>query len=342
MAIPNCRIQLGSYAPHLSQLCAGFTTLQQRGLLQLEFAGLRNFHAEGMHRHNFMLEAQFDDGLVVAYDLEDGYGGAQQPELFDTQLSRVVRYFRRSYDHRQHSGMRNRTKLRPLGLNFHVTCPGNFFDAELPQPSAARQANEFVSHNSYPVYKALLVTQLLNPNDMLGAPGNLLEEVQAHNQLRIDILRACRDEFGERFFGGLEPSAYARDCAPDLVLSADACTKEAHLRRLRENYVCIAPQGLHGSNSWLMAECCAAGRALVIQPLRYEPQGNFARGQNYVAFTSVDECIRRLRELLRSPSTVHRMEAANAAYYHAHVRPDSLVLQTLRDAMPERFPVVQI
>lgn len=340
MALPNCRIQLGSYAPHLSQLCAGFTMLQQRGLLRLEFSRLKDFQAEGLHQHNFMLEAQFDDGFVVAYDVEDGYGGAQQPELFDTQLSRVLRYFRRSYDHRQHNGMRNRTKLRPLGLNFHVTCPGNFFDAAQPQLAAAHHANDFVSHNSYPVYKALFVTQLLNPN-MLGVAGELRDSVHAQNQLRLDILRACRDEFGERFFGGLEPSDYARNHAPKLLLPADECTKDAHLRRLRENYICVALQGLHGSNSWLMAECCAAGRALVIPPLRYEPQGNFVRGQNYVVFANVEECTRRIRELLRSPSTVHRMEAANSAYYHAHVRPDSLVLQTLRDAMPEHFPVVQ-
>ncbi|MCL2446572.1 MAG: hypothetical protein FWD06_07385 [Oscillospiraceae bacterium] len=342
MAVPNCRIRLGSYAPHLSQLCAGFTMLQQRGVLSLEYAGLANFVSEGTHRHNFMLEAEFDDGTVVAYDVEDGYAGVQQPELFDAQLSRVVRYFRRSYDHRQHNGMRNRMKVRPLGLNFHVTCPGNFFDTELPQSSIARYVNEFVSHNSYPVYKGLFVTQLLNPDDMPGIQGDLMDEIHMQNQLRMDILRACRDEFGERFFGGVEPGDYARECAPDLVLSADQCTKEAHLRRLRENYVCVAPQGLHGSNSWLMAECCAAGRAMIIQPLRYEPQGNFARAQNYVMFTNAEECTRRMRELLRSASTVHRMEAANAAYYHAHVRPDSLVLQTLRESMPGRFPVVQV
>ncbi|MCL2194717.1 MAG: hypothetical protein FWB76_02075 [Oscillospiraceae bacterium] len=342
MAIPICRIELGSYAPHLSQLCAGFAMLQQRGMLTVEYAGLKNFRDEGLHRHNFMLEAKFDDGTVLAYDVEDGYAGPQQKELFDTQLGRVARYFRRSYDHRQHNGMRNRMKVRPLGLNFHVSCPGNFFDAERPDAPTARNANDFVSHNSYPFYKALFVTQLLDPDDVPGIEGEALDEIHAQNQQKIDILRACCAEFGERFFGGLEPSDYAQKCAPDLLLSAETCSKDAHLRRLRENYVCIAMQGLHGSNSWLMAECCAAGRALIIQPLRYAPQGNFARAQNYVMFASVEECTRRVRELLRSPSTVHRMEAANAAYYHAHVRPDSLVLQTLREAMPGRFPVVQV
>lgn len=337
MGIPICRIRLGSVAPHLSQLCAGFTMLQQRGLLKLDHCELTNFCSEFLYPHNFVLEAEFDDGTVVAYDVEDGYTGLQQAELFDTQLSRVTRYFRRSYDHRQHSG-RNRTKVRPLGLNFHVTCPGNFFDELLPQPSTARHADEFVSHNSYPYYQALFVAQLLNPDHM---PYPLLDEIHTQNQLKMDMLRACRAEFDERFWGGLEPSDYANACAPDLVLPAEACTKEAHLRRLRENYVCITTQGLHGSNGWLMAECCAAGRAIIAQPLRFEPQGNFTRAQNFVVYNNVEECLRRVREVLRSTSAVHRMEAANAAYYHAHVRPDSLVLQTLRDSMPGRFPVVK-
>jgi hypothetical protein len=315
--------------------------LQHRGLLCLEYTGLANFRSEFLYPHHFMLEAEFDDGTVVAYDMEDGYGQPQQPELFDTQLSRVVRYFRRSYDHRQYNRMRNRMKVRPLGLNLFVTCPGNFFDDVLPQPTTAWHANELVSHNSYPFYHGLFVAQLLNPDDMPGVQGELLDEIHVQNQLKMDILRACRDEFGERFFGGLEPSDYANDCAPDLVLPADQCSKEAHLRRLRENYICVVPRGLQGSNSWLMAECCAAGRAMITQPLRYEPQGNFARAQNYVTFCDVDECLRRLRELLRNTSSVHRMEAANAAYYQTHVRPDSLVLQTLRESMPGRFPVVQ-
>ena len=160
MPAPLCRIRLGGIVPHLSQIAAGFTLLEQKGLLRLEHNGLSAFKRSGIYTHNIILEAQIGDA-VLAYDMADGYESILDKEEFGRQLERVTFYFKRSYDPKFHEGMQNQRKMRPLGLNYHVTCPGNFIDAG--RPSLALMPEDYMSHNSYTEYRGLFLARLWNP-----------------------------------------------------------------------------------------------------------------------------------------------------------------------------------
>jgi hypothetical protein len=108
-------------------------------------------------------------------------------------------------------------------------------------------------------------------------------------------------------------------------------SRARYLQLLRENYVCIAAEEPQQSIGWNVAEYSGAGRAIVSSPLRHELQGSFKRGRNYVEYDCAEQCVQRLGELLGHSPAIHRMEAANFAYYNAHVRPDAMVLCTLKD-----------
>ena len=346
---PLCRVRLGGFAPHLSQVAAGFTLLEQKGLLRLQNGGLAAFKRDGLYMHGVMLEAQIGDA-VLAYDLADGYEDILQKDEFDRQLERVTFYFKRSCDPNFHGGMANRRKLRPLGLNYYVTCPGNFIDARRAA-AGCYTAEEYMSHNSYPGYRGLFLTRLWNPEgvraraiqkahphlsdgEARAVAENTAEQLERMNALRIGCIRACRAALGERFFGGLEDSMFAQKAAPDLVLPSNETNRAAFLRRLKENYVCVSTEGLHGSVGWKVAEYCAAGRAIVTAPPRCDLPGGFSRGRNYVLFTTPEECVSQLASLLGNVPGIHRMEAANFAYYDGYVRPDAMVLRTLREVWP--------
>ena len=351
-AAPLCRVRLGSIAPHLSQVAAGFTLLEQKGLLRLQYEGLGAFKRDGLYEHGILLEARLGDA-VLAYDLADGYEEILRKEVFDRQLERVTFYFKRSCDREFHAGMKNRRKLRPLGLNYYVTCPGNFMD--IRRASACPYTpEEYMSHNSYPAYKGLFLTRLWNPDSIRAcvlrklhphlseseaeaiAEGTVAE-FEHINALRVGCIRACQEALGPRFFGGLENSLFAQKCAPDLVLPAADTNKNAFLARLKQNYVCVATEGLHHSTGWKMAEYCAAGRAVVTDPIRYALPGEFSRGRNFIQYTAPEECVSQLTSLLDDVPGIHRMEAANFAYYNDYVRPDAMVLRTLREVWPA-FP----
>ena len=348
MSVPLCHIRLGGIVPHLSQVAAGFALLEQKGLLRLEYKGLAAFRRDGLYAHNVMLEAQIGE-TVLAYDLADGYEDILRPEEFDRQLERVTFYFKRSYDPKFHEGMKNQRKMRPLGLNYHVTCPGNFFGRGRSSPALLPE--DYMSHNSYGGYKGLFLARLWNPEgvhesvlqkqhpELSGQEiSGLAEQIKAQfehiNALRAGCIRTCREALGDRFFGGLESSLFARQAAPDLVLPAAETNRAAFLRRLRENYICVATEGLHHSVGWKMAEYCAAGRAIVTEPPRCRLPGGFRRGLHYITFATPEECAAQLASLLGNVPAIHRMEAANFAYYNDYVRPDAMVLRSLREVWP--------
>lgn len=351
MSMPICRIRIGGHAPHLSQICAGFTLLEQRGLLKIQYEGLTQLRREDRYAHSNILEAEIG-GAILAYDVADGYEEILQKELFDAQLERVTRYFKRSWDPAFHAGMKNRRKMRPLGLNYAVTCRENYMDRN-GRGTCQLSAEDYMSHNSYPAYKGLFSTRLWNPEsiqgkivkklhpflsdeDANGIAAQNIDDIERLNTQRMELIRACREAFGDRFCGGLEGSLYAKRRAPDLVLPPEDTLKSAFLRRLQVNYVCIATEGLHHSIGWKMAEYTTAGRAILSDPLRYRLPGEFRSPRNFIEFRSTDDCVRRLGELLKNPAHIHRLEQSSFAYYNTYVRPDALIYNTLRD-IPEVF-----
>jgi len=323
-APPLCRVRLGSAAPQLSQVAAGFTLLGQKGLLRLGCEGPRDFQGEGLYGHNVILEARLGDTLL-AYDLADGCGeiGEKDKEEFGRQLERVAFYFKRNFAPKRYEGVKNRRRMRPLGLNYDVTCPGNFMDAR-----RGYTPEDYMSHNSYPAYRGLFLTRLWDPE---GLDEQAAAGIEGVNALRIGCIRACREALGERFHGGLEDSFYVQKAAPDLALPAAETNKSAFLRRLKGNYACVTTGGPRHCAGWEMAEFCAAGRAIVTEPLRAVLPGGFSRGGNYINFTTPEECAGQLAALLDNVAAIHRMEAANFAYYNEYVRPDAMVLRSLRE-----------
>ena len=335
---PLCRVRLGSVAPQLLQAAAGFTLLARKGLLRLQYDGLMDYRWDGLYPHEVILEARLGDA-VLAYDLADGCEVLPDKEALGRQLERVTFCFKRNYDPGLYEGVKNRRKLRPLGLNYHVTCPGNFMDALRP-PACGLAPEDYMSHNSYPSYRGLFFTRLWDPD----APGLREQDaagIERVNALRIGCIRACREALGDRFLGGLESSPYAQKAAPGLVLPAAETNRSAFLRRLKGNYVCLAAEGPRGCIGREMAEFCAAGRAIVTEPLRAVLPGGFSRGGNYIHFTTPEECARQLAALLDNVPGIHRMEASNFAYYNDYVRPDAMVLHTLREVWP-KFPNTSI
>jgi len=309
----GCVVRLGSAAPHLSQIAAGFALLHQQKALRVRFGG---FLPPGEYPHTRILKAEFNDGAALLYDLADGCAEISR-EALDACLDRVKYCYRRSFDPADHQGMRNWTKIKPLGLNYHVTCRGSFF----PEPGRpVPTAEDYMSHNSYPAYRGLFITELLEETS---------DENKRRNALCIGCLRACREALGGQFYGGLMPTHTAKQLAPELIL--ENASRATYLRLLKENFVCVNAEGPQRSLGWGMAECAAAGRAILCPPPRCHVPGGFAKGRNYGIYDTPEECARILRQALETVPWVHRMEAANFTYYQKYVMPDALVRQTLRE-----------
>jgi hypothetical protein len=139
---------------------------------------------------------------------------------------------------------------------------------------------------------------------------------------------------GTRFLGGFNHNAYTTAAYEDcLVKNAAITEKESYLRTLRSFPICIATTGLHGSNGWKLAEYVACAKAILSEPLVYEVPGGFAPGRNYLEFMSPGQCVEQAHRLLADQNLRNELMTANALYYRAHLRPDSLVLNSFLMAL---------
>lgn len=325
-------------AAHVSGILAGFTLLAKRGELTLRVQDERQ--GSPLAREA-LLETEIN-GRTVVFDLMDGYF-YNDPAAVLALFSRADVVFKRSF-----SAEKNRqfpdgipAKLRPLGLNYYVTCPGSPLEAERSAKSRLKQWA--LSTRCYPQDfeacltrvrkkpRILFLTRLWDSDEpAVRQYPELQAEWRQVNADRIELLHRLQSAFPEQFTGGVSDNACARQLCPELIVPDKLTGKRAYLHRMQHTEICVASTGLHGSTGWKLAEYVAAGRAIVTEPLRYTLPGGFEEGKNYKTYTSPAECEEQLRQLLTDPAAILAMAQHNAAYYQAWLRPEQQVRQALR------------
>jgi hypothetical protein len=73
----------------------------------------------------------------------------------------------------------------------------------------------------------------------------------------------------------------------------------------------------------------------VSEPLQHGVPGDFVAGKNFLAFSSPEECVQSAVRLVQDRQLRVGMMLRNLNYYQAHVCPEALVLNALRQAVGE-------
>ncbi|MDR2647869.1 MAG: hypothetical protein LBB67_07100 [Oscillospiraceae bacterium] len=334
-------------AQHLSQIGAGFQLLQEQGLLEVTQCRFARLQMEDGYPHNVTAQARLSDGRVIGYDMDDGYQQMRDMAAFDANIGRLSKYCKRSYDPAMHKNLPNAHLMRPLGLNYLISCKDNPFDA-ITRRAAIAVPEDYESHVHYRDYRVLFYTRLWESGGitertfMHPKNGMTLDEAKICaketidgfnrvNNTRIECIRALRRALGDRFCGGVVNTPLARRIAPDLVLIKEKPSRAAFRNMLKENFICIANDGLYRSIGWKMAEYMAASRAVVCETPFYTVPAPFAAGRNFLPFQTADECVAQATRLLDDVELTHEMEDNNRAYYRAYIRPDGMIWHSLID-----------
>ena len=252
-------------AAHISGILAGFTLLAKRGKLTLRVQDVRQGNPLAREA---LLETKID-GRTVVFDLMDGYF-YNDPAAVLALFHRADVVFKRSFSeekNRQFPGDIP-AKLRPLGLNYYVTCPGSPLEAERSAKSRLKQWA--LSTRCYPQDfearltrvrkkpRILFLTRLWDPEEpAVQQYPDLQAEWRQVNADRIELLHRLQAAFPEQFTGGVSDNACARRQCPELILPDKLTGKRAYLHRMQHTEICVASTGLHGSTGWKLAEYVA-------------------------------------------------------------------------------------
>lgn len=353
---------------HLSQIIAGFTLLKKQNLLNL--STIFDTKLKESQIHNELIKVEIGNKVLI-YDLADGYQSFHDMQVFDNLLNNVDFYFKRSYDETQHDILKNKKKIKPLGLNYHVSCKGNPFDTFQPKSNNSasifkeyiaflRYYKRFHKNIYYPKfenipspsiepYKILYSVRLWNPdtvkkeNISKGYPNlnefevsRVFEKWQSNlenvTKQRIEIARSLKETFGDTLIGGISEDLYSIKMAPDLIAPNTLTMKYMFMKLLKTNVICVSSEGLHHSIGWKFAEFVAASKAIITDKLRYSLPGDFEKNKNYLEYNNINELINQTSSLLKNKPLINQMEIENHNYYKKYVQPDQLVLNSLKEA----------
>ncbi len=345
---------LGTYA-HVRQIFTGFFELQRHGTIKLGLvrddwnskrSSSRIWNTE--RSTSYLLRAIVNDKHKIIYDMSDGIHLDFIREVVAPNCDIL---FKRSYTPSLAAALGPTTTVLPLGLNYEVTSRHNemdkiFFSAKTRLKFYLKSSKliaelfkvdyngSFYLENfeylpiTHPSPKILFLSRLYDPKTTVKR--DLQTAIEQLDEVRINCILRCKKEFKARFFGGVYDDRFARTRCPGLVVPRHLTTKASFLKQVKESEICIATTGLNDSIGWKFAEYVAASRAIVSEPLLYGLPGGFRKGLNYLEFTSPDQLVTAIYDLLDNEDRREAMMQNNNAYYNSHVQPEHLVLNSLK------------
>lgn len=328
--------------PHLSQVITGFCCSNKINKSNIV---VENHCEDSAYPYkNALLEVEFK-GKILVYDMLDGYNDINAISYF---LTKCDIYFKRSFSKQKNAELNLPCveKMYPLGFNYHVSCFNHPYDRHVWKENAKKLlkrdydnwCNTFFKIKFFenkPKYKetgfkVVFLTRLWQPGSCLSEKEN--EEREYINSMRIEILRELKKFEQIDFVGGLSDTALARKIAPDVIIAPEFTNRKNYLNLMKSSDICIGSMGLYESIGWKTGEYIAASKAIINEKMHYEVPGDFWEGENYIEFSSAQECIEAIKKLIDSPNKVYDMKKKNQEYYHKFLRPDKLVENSLQVA----------
>ncbi|MEK8088878.1 hypothetical protein [Thermithiobacillus plumbiphilus] len=345
----ECELLCHSNSPHLQQVYTGYHLLEKQGYLRLhQRVDKKNIYddrkpphlRDARHAH---LLVRLGNGIFLFYDTHDSH------EIDKGALEQVDFYFKRSFLRGEFEDRR----ILPLGLNYPVVADGvdmrRLYRTLALESGPGRRMNllKQILHREH-IYlsrtqalpdfrqesRILFMVTSWDPREA-PSPEKAAEREDINN-MRAQCIRLLKKEFKDRFLGGFQHTEHARKNYPDCLLPDPALfRKKIFMRTMRTYPICVATSGLHASTGWKMAEYVAHSKAILSETLHYRPTGSFGPESHYLNFASAEECITQAVRLFESQPLRNRLMLNNYHYYQNHLRPDSLVLNTLAIALSE-------
>jgi len=354
-----CTLVCHSLGRHVQQVHTGFHELHARGLIDLTQRPVRCpaiDPAAPQHLRDARLThltVVLNGTLRLLYDLHDAM------EIDARELERCDFYFKRSYSRAAVEPLGpQRDKVHPLGLNYHVLPStvdpgavarslvlGRGFAGRLEALQDALDTRNVIRFRprarlmeALPDLEApprvLFLVTAYDPYDDPDRPVEKSRQMEAINGMRAACIRALRNSLGPDVLAGFLHNRITTERYADLLVPDPEVTRKGrYVEALRAHPIGVATTGLHGSIGWKFGEYVAFSRAIVSEPLQYEVPGGLAAGRNYVEFTTPEACVEQARRLLTDHELRRHLMIENARYYHAHLRPDALVMNSLLTAL---------
>lgn len=311
---------------HNRQIIAGFRMLEASGLIDLKVV------------NDYKLPNAFAKAIInnktIIYDTRDG---GNKESYFDSELLQCDIYYKRSFN--KIVAENKSLKIRPFGFNYMTDYDMKYIPIKYrvkekiqsyinPYANVSQNYSFFECEPKVSANEIIFITRLwdYDINDK-----ETLDEKKEINEFRVECILKSKKEFGDKIITGISNSKLANEYYKDLIISRNITKKENFIKTLHNSNICIATTGIRKSIGWRMGEYIAASKAIVTEKLHYDVSGNFEKEKNYLEFNTSDQLIENIYKLIDNKEKMIDMMNANRKYYISYLRPDSLILNTIKD-----------
>lgn len=330
-------VQIISDIPHVTQILCGFNELKRSEKYDVSFKNLLSSSEYFGYAEMSVVRVVYR-GKVIIYDLLDGYLGVDRMTKL---LIGCDLYFKRSFSEQKNADFSSelKSKIHPLGFNYHLTYKGCPLNDSLPKRIiktlfGRESMNSFTADRFEGKAKEtqgkpeiLFLTRLWDPSEC--SEEHKAERIKINSD-RISIIKALKERYGDNATVGINDTPFSRSVAPDLIMDDSFTKRKNYLKLLHKSDICIASTGLHGSIGWKTGEYVAAAKAIVSEPFVYTVTGDFEEGKNYLSYTTPEQCIAAVDSLWNDPKAIYEMKINNERYYSKYLSPAAIVENTLK------------
>lgn len=336
----NVKAFIGTQIAHVSQIFTGLAMLKSIGKIEIKF------ERDSEVRSSDAIQRIEVNGKKLIFDLADGF---HYNKIFYEWCDL---YFKRMLSPQM--GIQF-PKMRPYGLNYGVYGVGD----KLILRSMITRDYKFLLKNLG--RRSSFLSKIFNPNlsyrsslvrhfeaqpslneelriiyfTRLWNPANVKNDIkkeqrESMNELRRDLVKRLRKEFGRQFVGGIMYSDFAAKYAPNETISNNAFLhKSNYLENLRRSDIGIADYGLEFSVGWKLAEYVAMSKAIITTPINTLLPGHFSEGDNYLSYSTIEEGLSNCEQLLADREQTLSIQKQNSLYYKDYLSPDVLIYNCL-------------
>ncbi|MFK5892535.1 MAG: hypothetical protein QM504_04875 [Pseudomonadota bacterium] len=339
-------VDLSCTSKHLAQMYTGLEILAAKGQIELNYS---YSHTVNSCTSMFIRV----NSKLIFIDCADGSA------INDVAYERSGLYFKRSFDQRL---FLSKNKLKMYGLSYEVH-PSLFYintlrrflyhssGGYLSKLKSLIRASDVHNKISYlsrehsftqtlipeveDDVSVMFYARLWNPDwdeDCFLNDEEREDRIRI-NQYRIKSISYLKEQFGDRFIGGIIEDSYSIKIAPQLLADVISTKKQNYLNQVKRIPICISTTGLHNSIGWKFAEYVVMARAIVSEPICFSVPGGFSVNQNFLEYSSPEECVDRVIYLFDNEEKRRVMMYNNHKYYQDYLAPDKLVFHILQEVI---------
>ena len=338
-------IFVSSLQAHMNQVYAGFELLKKEKEINL------NYKVDLKKPTEAILKVSIN-GKKIVFDMADNsYINADFYQNCDFYIKRML----------LKSDFKKKNKIIPYGFNYSIIAKNRTMQYLFLKNFTYKTIKYSIKYHN-------LLSRFLKVNDSIinasksliendskfNKPDQILfsarlwdpdrndellkkEERVKMNDLRINLVRRLKERYKNKFIGGISDDYLSRKLCPDIILSNKVTYKKNYLKELNRSTIAIATPGLEDSIGWKMGEYISNSCAIISSDIsHYKLPGEFKEHDNYLKFSTIDECVLNVDYLLNNKQVKTTMMKKNFQYYSDFIEPSYLIRNIIKNIVNKK------